>query len=286
MTDLDGRLQQLSDWWQTSFLGAVMRQADSLRLGTAALALGAQEVLCTAPMLVALSAVMARFHLGYVGSFLDDVMGLDNTSALEVRQLFHATRTAQLESLWLGLAAAAVFYVSVASSTQAGVEAIWGRSGNPWRAWRSRIIWVLGQTPMFVLALGGGRILHRQWHLGADASNLAYAVTMGVSAGLFHWWGHHLLLEKRVPYRALAPGSLVLAGGVLILGLVSPWIMPGQIKDNVADYGLIGAAFILSLWAVTYSAIVMYATLAGQVYWARHQPEHTTGSTRVDGITH
>ena len=69
-----------------------------------------------------------------------------------------------------------------------------------------------------------------------------------------------------VPYPARRKRS---RGLVLLLVAVSPVIMPSQITGNVADYGLVGAAFVLSLWAVTYSTIVVFGTLLGQVYVSR-----------------
>lgn len=274
--------ERLSRWhvrWDESFLGACWRRADDLDLGTAALALGAQEVLCTAPLLVALSAIMARFHLGYVGSFLDDVMGLDETSARAVRSLFNATRNPELSSLWLGLGAAILFYVSVAATTQRSVDAIWGREYSSLWMWWRRFAWVLGQIPMYAVALLISRLLH-SWHVGSSETNIAYSIGLGIAAGLFHWWGHHLFLENSVTWRALAPSALAIGAGVFVLSVVSPFVMPAQISDNVADYGLIGAAFILSLWAVTYSGIVVYGTLVGQVYVERSRRRREVTSAR------
>lgn len=268
MTSRERRRARLTQWWRGSYLGACWRRSDTLDLPTATLALGAQEVLCTAPMLVALSAIMARFHLGYVGAFLDDLLGLDAASSEAVRNLFHSTRTPQLASLWTGLGIALVFYVAVAASTQRCVDAIWNRGVSGWSTWWRRILWVGGQVPMFGLAIAAGRYLH-VWHFGDTAANLAYGIALGVSAALFHWWGHHLLLEGSVPPRALAPGALAIGTGVFVLVVASPVVMPAQITDNVADYGLIGAAFILSLWSVAYSAVVVYGTLLGQIFVSR-----------------
>lgn len=250
--------------WRRSFLGRCFKRSDELELGTAVLALGAQEVLCTAPLLVALSAFTARMHLGYVGGFLDDLMGLNGPSASSVRQLFLSSRTPDWQSLWLGLGAAVLFYIAVASMTQRAVDAIWGTTSTLWDGWWRRITWSCVQIVMYAGALTTGSVLNGG-RLGATATNLVYALTLGLSAGLFHWWGHHLLLRGRVGWRDLAPGSGAISVGVVVLVVGSPFVMPSQISDNVEDYGLIGAAFILSLWAVTYSGIVVYGTLIGRM---------------------
>lgn len=238
----------------------------------AALALGAQEVLCTAPLLVALSAVMARFHLGSVGGFLVEALGLDGAAAHQVRALFMATRTPNAASLWLGLGVAILFYVAVAATTQRTVDLVWGKETSPLTIWWRRIVWVIGQTPMYAGALVVGTALHR-WGVAPAQANIIYAAAFALTETLFHWWGHHLLLEGTVRWRALLPGSVLIGAGVGVLALASPFVMPSQITDNVADYGLIGAAFILSLWAVSYSAIVVYGTLLGQVWHDRRRAD-------------
>lgn len=258
------RARRVEFWWRDSYLGACWRRSEHLDLPTATLALGAQEVLCTAPMLVALSAIMARFHLGYVGGFLNDLLGLDQPSSRAVRELFRSTRTPNLSSLWIGLAIALVFYVAVASSTQRSVDAVWNHRATSWTTWWRRCAWAAGQIPMFAGAVLAGRVLHT-WSLHPDDANVVYGLSLGVCVALFHWWGHHLLLERSVGWRQLLPGSVAIGVGMSLLVLVSPYVMSSEITDNVADYGLIGAAFILSLWSVTYSAIVVYGTLLGQV---------------------
>lgn len=262
------RRRQLAYRWRESYLGACWRRSDALDLPTAALALGAQEVLCTAPLFVALSAVIVRFRLGYVGGFLDDMLGLDVDSARAVRELFDATRAPDLGSLWFGLATTVVFYVAVAATTQRTVDAIWNLPPAGWSTWWRRLAWVAVQVPVFAVTVNAGGYLHR-WHLGESGANMAYAAALGLGAGLFHWWGHHFLTGGRISRRDLLPGSVAIGVGTLVLVLASPLVMPSQISDNVADYGLIGAAFILSLWSVTYSAIVVFGTLMGQVYVSR-----------------
>lgn len=268
MTTLARRGRIVAHRWRESYLGACWRRSEALDLPTAALALGAQEVLCTAPLLVALSAVMFRFRLGYVGGFLDDLLGLDSNSAQAVRGLFRASRTPDMASLWLGLATTLVFYVAVAAMTQRTVDAIWNQQARPWSTWWRRVAWVGVQLPVFATAVTAGRFLHVR-HVGESEANLAYGTALALAAGLFHWWGHHFLMAGAVDWRALAPGSLAIGLGTFVLVVVSPFVMPGQINDNVADYGLIGAAFILSLWSVAYSGVVVYGTLLGQVYVSR-----------------
>ena len=254
--------------WRASFPGTALARAHDLDLGVSSLALGAQEVLCTAPMLVALSSVMAHFHLGFVGGFLIDLLGLEGSSASVVHQLFHSTHAPSSWTMWGGMALAVMFYVSVAAATQRCVDAVWNHESSMLRTLRVRLTWVAVQVPGFAAAFFVGHFLH-QAHLPIVVTNVAYAVTLGIATALFHWWGHHVFLAGTVSWRQLVPGTVAIGLGVFALTIASPWIVPDQISDSAADYGLIGAAFVLSLWAVCYSVIVVYGTLLGQVWHAR-----------------
>jgi len=82
---------------------------------------------------------------------------------------------------------------------------------------------------------------------------------------LFHWWGQHVLLSGRVCWRHLVPGALAVAVGTLLLVKLSNLVLPGQIDEQVAEYGLIGAVFVLSIWLMVLSAVLLGGTLFGAV---------------------
>lgn len=267
------RAQQIFTRWRASFLGEFLRRSDGLDLGVTALALGAQEVLCTAPLLVSLSALMMHFHLGYVGGFLTDVLGLTRAASGHVNDLFRPSKWPGTPSMLFGLATTAVFYVAVASTTQRCVEGVWSHSADALANLRRRVLWVCVQVPGFALAMYLGRFFHTL-HLPHWMANVIYALTFGVAVTLFHWWGHHMFLRGSVSWRDLLPGSLAIGLGTATLTIVSPLFMPTQINENTESYGLIGAAFVLSLWAVSYSAIVVYGTLFGKVWVDRHRRQH------------
>ena len=264
------RAQAISARWNASFLGELWRRSDTLNLGTAALALGAQEVLCTAPLLVSLSTLMVHFHLGFVGGFLTDVLGLSPDARDYVNALFLPKKNPSLLTLWFGLLTTAVFYVAVAGTTQRCVDAVWGSDEGAMSALWRRVVWVCVQLPGFALALFAGRALHANRTV-SEYAGAGYALSLTIAITLFHWWGHHLFLKGEVSWRHLLPGSIVIGVGTGLLTALSPLFMPQQVVENTESYGLIGAAFVLSIWAVSYSAIVVYGTLIGRVFVDRRE---------------
>ena len=67
---------------------------------------------------------------------------------------------------------------------------------------------------------------------------------------------------------------------------MSAVIVPDQIIDEVDDYGPIGAAFVLSVWVVALTAIMVVGSLAGAVIAERrlgHEPVHANPSRATEG---
>jgi len=45
----------------------------------------------------------------------------------------------------------------------------------------------------------------------------------------------------------------------------SGWVLPGQITDQVANYGPVGAIFVLAIWLVVLSGVIFGGALLGAV---------------------
>src|SRR5436309_15396858 len=79
------------DWLSNSLGGRGYRRIRELDLDTHALALCAQQVLCTAPLIVAVSAVLQRLTGKGAGYFMTRFFGLYGDSADDVTRLFRRT---------------------------------------------------------------------------------------------------------------------------------------------------------------------------------------------------
>lgn len=51
--------------------------------------------------------------------------------------------------------------------------------------------------------------------------------------------------------------------GIVALIKISPFVLSQQIHEEVADYGLVGAVFVLSVWLMALSAVLMGGVMAG-----------------------
>jgi len=261
---LPDRLRAGAARWTDGLPGHSWRKAHEAGLVILTLALSAQQVLCAAPLLVAMSAVVRRVSGNDMGVMLAHLLGLSGDAAGDVRALFVNSASVTTRSLVIGLVLTAVFSTGIAATIQRGYEAIWEQPRAGFGATGRQLIWVVALLVYISAVLFAGRLGHQ---LGRDlhVSLLIRIVAQSVVSVAFFLAGQSFLLAGRVSVRRLLPGSLLTALGTVALLNVSQLVLPGQITEQVDEYGLIGATFVLSIWLVVWSAIVFGAALAGAI---------------------
>jgi len=261
---LPDRLRGGAARWTDGLPGHSWRKAHEAGLVILTLALSAQQVLCAAPLLVAMSAVVRRVSGNDMGMMLAHLLGLSGDAAGDVRSLFVNSASVTTRSLVIGLVLTAVFSTGIAATIQRGYEAIWEQPRAGFGATGRQLIWVVALLVYISAVLFAGRLGHQ---LGRDlhVSLLIRIVAQSVVSVAFFLAGQSFLLAGRVSVRRLLPGSLLTALGTVALLNVSQLVLPGQITGQVDEYGLIGATFVLSIWLVVWSAIVFGAALAGAI---------------------
>jgi membrane protein len=258
-------------WLARSIGGRGYRRVRELDLDTHALALCAQQVLCTAPLIVAISAVFQRLRGHGVARGMGRFFGLHGASQQDVRQLFGRTiPSISTLTLIFGMITAIVFTTSVAATQQRGFELIWTLSRvSGLRSYLRQLIWTPGLTIFSLAVLAAGRIGH--WTdahvvgLGAWTATIA----QGFLTFLFYWWTQHWLLGGRITWRALLPGSLAVGVLTSIMVRISREIIPPEIAWSVHAYGLIGAVFVLSVWLMVLSIVIFGGVLLGALLTER-----------------
>ncbi|MEL4503549.1 hypothetical protein AAEX63_01285 [Luteococcus sp. H138] len=247
-----------------TWIGHTLRRFDEVDLATHTLALAAQQVMCTVPLLLAVSALLRRFHAGGVVGLISDLLQLDEPSRQALMGLFFTRARVGLGSLLLEFGWAVIFLTGLAATTQSMLEAVWGVTQPPRSRWWRQAVWVLSAVPCLTLAMMAGREMH---HLlgGRNHSWLFAALIEGVAALFFYWWTQHLLLGGQISWRRLAPGSVLSGLGIAGAAMASAWLMPEQLVEQAAYYGPIGVAMVLSLWLMGVTAVVVLAAVAGAV---------------------
>lgn len=260
-----GRSAVWGQRFAATLFGRGWRRGIELSLPTHSLALAAQQILCTAPLLVAFSAVERRAGDQNVGSVLSHYLGLSPAASRDVGALFNDSDSVSTDDRIVGLLAALLFATAIAATQQRWFERVWSLPRAPVLTSVFRqLLWVAGLCSYLVVVLYAGRAGHglgRRVHAGRPAGPLVqFAVSF-----LFFWASQYLLLGRRIAWASLVPGALTMAAGTTALVGVSGLVMSGEIAGEVSDYGLIGATFVLSLWLVVLSAMLCTATLLGQL---------------------
>lgn len=260
---VSARTDELVRRWEASRIGRLYNEAVELELGMHSLALAAQHVLCAAPFLVAMSAIAREWQVGDVAFLLSDTMGLHGDAQHELIQLFRAPKHDDAGSFLSGFLIAFVFATSVSATMQRTFERIWRLPHADWRsAWR-HLVWAVMTTALFAFGLWVNKATHR-WEISGASEVAVEATGTGFAAFAYFWWTQRILLRGKVRRRQLLPGAVLIGVATTMLIVVVQLLAPVQITKEVADYGLVGAAFILSAILVAFSTIVLWGVFLGR----------------------
>ena len=258
-------------WWEQSIGGDGYRRVRELDLNTHALALCAQQVLCTAPLVVALSAVVQRTSGHGISFVISRFFGLRGDSAQDISRLFgRASSSISTTTLVVGLITAIVFMTSVGAVQQRGFELIWTLprlSGV--RSYLRQLVFAPALTLFTVAVLVAGRLGRELDSHVVGIGPWVVLLLQGTMTFLFYWWTQYWLLGGRVHWRALLPGAVAVGVLTTVQVQVSREIVADQIAWQVHAYGLLGAVFVLSVWLMILSGVIFGGILIGALITER-----------------
>lgn len=246
------------------YAGQMWQRVMHRDLAAHSLALAAQQVLSTGPLVVAVSAVTGAYGLGTVVDLLTHLFDLTPEATAALASLFRPHSSPGLRTLTLSAAVSLTFGLSVASTTQRMLETMWAVERAPFSAMWRQVLWLAALIPGFVAALYVASVLR---HTGLNGPSVVavISVVLGLLATGFAWWSQRLLLMGRIEWRRLLPGSFFIGLGVAVVTIGSSMIVPGQLVEQFDNYGPVGAAFVLAGWIVALTGAIATGVLAGAV---------------------
>lgn len=258
------RLDSGRQWLANSLGGHGYRRIREIDLNTHALALCAQQVLCTAPLIVAMGAVLERFTDHGAAYFIDKFFGFNGESAAAVDKLFAQHSQISTLSLFFALVTSVVFSTGVAAVQQRAFERIWTLPRIVTiRSYLRQLVWVFGLGTFSLILLGLGRLGKELSDTLGLSATMAIAIVQGCVTFAFYWWSQRWLLAGRVTWRALLPGAFAVGLLTTVMFRLTRWLMPSQMTWPVEAYGLIGAVFVLSIWLMALSIVIFGGALYG-----------------------
>ena len=274
-------------WWQRSLGGASWRRMREIDLDTHALALCAQQVLCTAPLVVAMSAVVQRTTGQHPGSFLVRFFGLHDDSADAVLRLFgRASNSIGTPALVFAMVTAVIFTTSVGAVHQRAFELIWTLPRVVGvRSYFRQLAWAVALGGFTVVMLALGKLAREVLEEVGRPLMISVMVLQGVLTFAFYWCSQRWLLGGRVTWRALLPGAICVGVATSVLFRLTRVIMPGQISWQVHAYGLVGAVFVLSVWLMILSGVIFTGVLLGAMITERRLRKQATSADPASPLT-
>jgi membrane protein len=76
---------------------------------------------------------------------------------------------------------------------------------------------------------------------------------------VFFTWAPRMLTHKQIPTRALVPGAVLTAVGLVVLMLVSSYVMQFWVDLYAKDYGGLGVVLAIYFWIALSSGVIVWA---------------------------
>ncbi|GAA2943794.1 YhjD/YihY/BrkB family envelope integrity protein [Streptomyces enissocaesilis] len=262
----DGRPAQHGHWLprlqqrlRASALALTWDRGREVELMHRAMGFAALSFLTLVPLLIVVAAADLASGRGFA-RWLVAGLGVSERSQEEVTQLFGRPGQALQQTTALGLAALAAFGVTFGSAVQTGYERVWDLPTARWHTMWRHVVWLAVLVAALLL------------FVKAPAPDESPAVATVLVAGgdliglfVFFWWSQRFLLCGRIRWRALAPGAVTTAVGLLGLRIFSQFVFSPLIASNAVTYGPIGTVLVLQSWLVGVGFVVYGGAMVGRL---------------------
>ncbi|WP_327372587.1 YihY/virulence factor BrkB family protein [Streptomyces sp. NBC_01216] len=257
--DSGHRLRRYHRAVRTSVVGLAWNRGREMELMHRSMGFAALSLLTLVPLLIVVAAADLSSGQGFA-RWLVQGLGVSEVSQEEVEQLFGKPGQALQRTTAFGLAALAAFGVTFGSAVQTGYERAWDLSTARWHTMWRHVVWLAVLIAALLLFVAG-----------PPPEDVPAAVTVLVTLGdvvgtfLFFWWSQRFLLCGRIRWRALAPGALCTALGLLGLRVFSQFVFSPLIASNAVTYGQFGTVLVLQSWLVGVGFVVYGGAMVGRL---------------------
>ncbi len=228
---------------EQTVVGTSVRRVRELELGSCALVLAAQQLLCMIPLLVVLSAIRPADTSGNFGVRFSHYLGLSAKATRDLGAVFAGPAQVRSAATVGGVLLLILFTVGVAQAHQRAYELAWRLERSPTGSWLRQARWVAGAVGYVAALTAISRALG-----GLNSERVTFIAICAPLSAAFYWWSQRILLARRIASRSLMPGALLIGAGVTLLLLLTPWAFSGQITSTVREFGLIGVTVVLATW--------------------------------------
>ncbi|MET9438337.1 YhjD/YihY/BrkB family envelope integrity protein [Streptomyces sp. NPDC006551] len=243
----------------TSAVGLAWSRGREMELMHRAMGFAALSLLTLVPLLIVVASADLASGQGFA-RWLIQGLGVSEVSQEEVERIFGKPGQALQRTTAFGLAALAAFGVTFGSAVQTGYERVWDLPTARWHTMWRHVVWLAVLVASLLVFVAAPKPSH-----ASAAVTVLVAAADVTGAFLFFWWSQRFLLCGRIRWRALAPGALCTALGLLGLRVFSQFVFSPLIASNAVTYGEFGTVLVLQSWLVGVGFVVYGAALVGRM---------------------
>ncbi|WP_395366726.1 YhjD/YihY/BrkB family envelope integrity protein [Streptomyces sp. YH02] len=240
-------------------VGIAWNRGRAMELMHRAMGFAALSLLTLVPLLIVVAAADLASGQGFA-RWLVQGLGVSEVSEEEVERLFGQPGQALQRTTAFGLAALAAFGVTFGSAVQTGYERAWDLPTARWHTMWRHVVWLAVLIACLLLFVATPTPARSPAVITA-----LVALADLVGTFLFFWWSQRFLLCGRIRWRALAPGAVLTALGLLGLRIFSQLVFSPLIASNAVTYGQFGTVLVLQSWLVGVGFVVYGSALVGRL---------------------
>ncbi|ALO13161.1 Integral membrane protein [Streptomyces venezuelae] len=242
-----------------SQVGLAWNRGRAMELMHRAMGFAALSLLTLVPLLIVVAAADLASGQGFA-RWLIQGLGVSEVSEEEVERLFGQPGQALQRTTAFGLAALAAFGVTFGSAVQTGYERAWDLPTARWHTMWRHVVWLAVLVASLLLF-----VANPAPEDSPASTTLFVAVADLIGTFFFFWWSQRFLLCGRIRWRALAPGAVLTALGLLGLRVFSQLVFSPLIASNAVTYGQFGTVLVLQSWLVGVGFVVYGGALTGRL---------------------
>ena len=254
-------------------IAVYVRETREQDLGVHLLAISAQQLLCTAPLAVALGAVGKRLTGVSFAGVLTHLLDLTPRAEHEINAALAGSPTVSLSALLINLGLSVAFGIGLAATLQRGMELMWHLPRGAYvKSTVRQVIWAIVLPLMIAAVVETGRLGHQLGRTLSAAVETSLALQIATIA-VFVWWTQYHLLGGRVRLRKITRPTLLSTVAIATVVLVGRQLISGQIVPAYRAYGSVGIGIVLSAWVAIASSSSSIGLALG-AWWQQRHDEH------------
>jgi len=231
-----------------------------------------QAFLSIFPLLLVVIAVVGFFSASghdVAGNIIGQ-LGLNGEAARAVNEAMRVAERSRRAASVVGVAGLLWSGLGLVDALQYGYDQVWQVKARGIKDRMFGMLWLVGAA--LVLSAGGALtwLVNR---LPAFLAPVAILAAVGVNCALF-LWTEKVLPNRKVGWRALAPGAVMAGVGLEVLKAVGAFWVPRLVASSSALYGSLGIVFAILAWLLLFSRLLLYSAVVNVVlYERRHGTE-------------